>query len=83
MIPESLYDVINYGVRVLLVTAVPICFILAAAGTLAGVFQGATNIREKSLNYFFKIIALAVLAYLALPGLIQYLINLAELAWKP
>lgn len=82
MIPDALYDLLNYTLRVLFITALPLAFILAAAGTLAGIFQGATNIKEPTLNYLFKVLALAILAYLMLPGLIQYILNLAEMAWK-
>lgn len=73
MSPELLIESLIPAVRLFLLVAIPLLAALAVAGTLSGMLQAVTGIREGLINYLTKLIALFSILYLFLPSLLQSL----------
>ena len=82
MIDDNLYNIISFGLKIIVAVFLPLAIVLAAAGTFIGVFQTASGIKEKSLNYLAKLLALIMVFYLLLPIIADYFVQIMELSLR-
>ena len=68
---EQLFDSLLYTLRVLLMITIPFLAIVTVAGSLSGVLQAVTGVREELINYLCKLLTVLGLAYFFLPALIS------------
>ncbi len=73
MTPDLLIESLIYAVRIFLLVTIPLLAILTLAGTISGMLQAITGIRESLLNYLTKLIALFAVFYFFLPSFLQTL----------
>lgn len=70
---DLLIESILYATRIFLLVTIPLLGVLVVAGTMSGVLQAVTGVREGLINYFSKLLALSAILYFFLPSFLQTL----------
>ena len=79
---EVASQVLESGLRTLFVLGLPMIVAVAAAGGLFAVIQAATTVRDDSIAYAVRVIALVAVITLLFPTIRDAFIDLAVLAFS-
>ena len=75
MTPEAIMQLGSGALGTMLLLAMPLLLTALVIGLLVGVFQAATQINEMTLSFIPKLLALAAVAILTGPWMLQLLID--------
>lgn len=75
---EQVHDLLFSGLRLLFTAAVPAVVAILIGGLLMGVLQGATTVRDVSIGYFGRLLALVAALYLIFPLISSGFIDFAR-----
>lgn len=75
MTPETVLDVGQHALYVMMLVAAPLLLSALAIGLFIGMFQAATQINEMTLSFIPKLIALALALLVAGPWMLHTLID--------
>lgn len=73
-----LYELVLSGLRLLFIVVAPPVVAVLIGGLLAGVLQGATTVRDVSIGYFGRLLALLITLYLMYPLVSFELVQFTE-----
>ncbi|MCB0310431.1 MAG: flagellar biosynthetic protein FliQ [Bdellovibrionales bacterium] len=82
MLTDQQYEVFSHSMRILLLVGGPLALGMALVSTIVSGLQAATSVRDVSLSYAVRLIALVVLIYLLHPLFMQGVVELTELALR-
>lgn len=75
MTPDSVLGLTQHAMQLALMLAAPLLLASLIVGVLVGLFQAATQINEMTLSFIPKLMALAAVAVLAGPWMLQTLLD--------
>lgn len=78
MTPESVVNLAQHAIMVMLMVAAPPLLTALAVGLFVGVFQAATQVNEMTLSFIPKVVALVLVLVAAGPWIIKTLMNYTE-----
>ena len=78
MTPESVVNLAQHAITVMLMVAAPPLLTALAVGLFVGVFQAATQVNEMTLSFIPKVVALVLVLVAAGPWIIKTLMNYTE-----
>lgn len=78
MSQEQILALATEAIRVLLLVAAPMLLAGLIVGVLISIFQTATSIQDQTLTFIPKIIAVLLTLLVALPWMMQIMVNYAS-----
>jgi flagellar biosynthetic protein FliQ len=75
MTPETVLSEGHHALMLALMLAMPFLLAGLTVGVIVGIFQAATQINEMTLSFIPKLMALAVVAVIAGPWMLQLLVD--------
>jgi len=78
MSQEQILALATEAIRVLLLVAAPMLLAGLVVGVLISIFQTATSIQDQTLTFIPKIIAVLLTLLIALPWMMQIMVNYAS-----
>ncbi len=78
MSQEQILALATEAIRVLLLVAAPMLLAGLIVGVLISIFQTATSIQDQTLTFIPKIIAVLLTLLIALPWMMQIMVNYAS-----
>ena len=81
MIDNVSYDLFLAALRALFLTAIPIVAGGLAGGVLAGVLQGVTTVRDPSIGYAARLVAVIAVLYLMFADIERAIMDLFRQAF--
>lgn len=75
MNPETIVEIGQRALEIMLLLAMPLLLVALVVGLLVGIFQAATQINEMTLSFIPKLIAMAATMAIAGPWMLKLIVN--------
>jgi len=75
MSPETIVEIGQRALEIMLLLAMPLLLVALVVGLLVGIFQAATQINEMTLSFIPKLLAMTAALALAGPWMLKILIS--------
>ncbi len=72
---DTVIDLSQQALMVIVMLAAPMLFLVLAIGLLIGMFQAATSINEMTLSFIPKLLILVISIMIAGPWMLQLILN--------